>query len=79
MCLAVPARVVAINPDGMGVVELGGVRRDISLDLVDGVGVGDYVIVHVGYALQRMDAHEAEETLALIDEVARRAGEVRPR
>ncbi|MCB1894571.1 MAG: HypC/HybG/HupF family hydrogenase formation chaperone [Zoogloeaceae bacterium] len=68
MCLAIPARVIELT-DGDGArVDLGGVRREISLALVDDVAVGDYVIVHVGYALSRLDAEEAERTLALFAE-----------
>jgi hydrogenase expression/formation protein HypC len=65
MCLAIPARVIELLPAAEGVIELGGVRKRISLELVDGIAVGDYVIVHVGYALQRLDPLEAERTLAL--------------
>lgn len=65
MCLAIPARVVDLLPDSQGTIELGGVRKRISLELVEGIAVGDYVIVHVGYALQKLDPHEAERTLAL--------------
>jgi hydrogenase expression/formation protein HypC len=65
MCLAIPARVVDLLSDSQGTIELGGVRKRISLELVDGIAVGDYVIVHVGYALQKLDPHEAERTLAL--------------
>jgi len=73
MCLAIPARVVEI--DGvMATVEVGGVEKEISLALVDGISIGDYVIVHVGYALNRLDPEEAEETLALFAQVARQAG-----
>jgi hydrogenase expression/formation protein HypC len=68
MCLAIPARVVELLPDGCGRVDLGGVRKTISLELVDGVCVGDYVIVHVGYALTRLDTGEAERTLATFAE-----------
>ena len=68
MCLAIPTRVVELLPDGQALVDLGGVRKEISLALVDGVGVGDYVIVHVGYALTRLDAEEAERTLATFAE-----------
>ena len=50
-------------------VDLGGVRKDISLALVDDVAVGDYVILHVGYALNKLDAEEAERTLALFAEM----------
>lgn len=66
MCLAIPTRVVELLPDSQAVVDLGGVRKTISLELVDGVVVGDYVIVHVGYALTRLDPEEAEQTLALM-------------
>jgi hydrogenase expression/formation protein HypC len=75
MCLAIPARVVELLPDAdglvaQGVVDLGGVRKQISLELVDGVVVGDYVIVHVGYALSRLDQEQAQRTLALFAAVA---------
>ena len=66
MCLAIPARVVDIAADDQAIVDLGGVRKEISLALVEGVQVGDYVIVHVGYALTRLDPAEAEKTLALM-------------
>lgn len=65
MCLAIPARVVELRPDDNALIDLGGVRKEISLALVEGVAPGDYVIVHVGYALQKVDAAEAEKTLAL--------------
>lgn len=63
MCLALPARVVELTEGDHAVVELGGVRKLISLALVEGIVVGDYVIVHVGYALTRLDPEEAESTL----------------
>lgn len=66
MCLAIPARVVEIQDNDQAIVDLGGVRKDVSLALVEGVEVGDYVIVHVGYALTRLDPEEAEKTLALM-------------
>ncbi len=68
MCLAIPARVVEVLPDSEGVIDVGGVRKRISLELVTGVVPGDYVIVHVGYALQRLDPDEAARTLALFAE-----------
>lgn len=68
MCLAIPTRVVELLPDNHALVDLGGVRKAISLELVDEVAVGDYVIVHVGYALAKLDAEEAEQTLALMAE-----------
>jgi hydrogenase expression/formation protein HypC len=68
MCLAVPVRVVELRGDAAAIVDLGGIRKEISLALVDDVAVGDYVILHVGYALTRLDPTEAEKTLALFAE-----------
>ena len=70
MCLALPARVIQLLPDSEGLIDLGGVRKRISLELVTDVQPGDYVIVHVGYALQKLDLDEAERTLALFAEVS---------
>ena len=63
MCLAIPARVVSLPEPAIAIVDLSGVQKRISLELVDGVVPGDYVIVHVGYALTRLDPDEAERTL----------------
>lgn len=68
MCLAIPARVIQRLEGDAAVVDLGGVRKEISLALVDDVAEGDYVIVHVGYALSKLDAEEAARTLALFAE-----------
>ena len=68
MCLAIPARVAELLEGDAAIVDLGGVRKEISLALVDAVSVGDYVIVHVGYALNKLDAEEAAKTLALFAE-----------
>lgn len=68
MCLAIPARVIEVLPNDDGLIDVGGVRKRISLELVTGVVPGDYVIVHVGYALQRLDPGEAARTLALFAE-----------
>ena len=65
MCLAIPAKVVELRDGDQAIIDLGGVRKDVSLALVVGVELGDYVIVHVGYALQKVDPAEAERTLAL--------------
>lgn len=70
MCLAIPARVEQLTPDNNAIVSLGGVKKEISLALVEKVAVGDYVIVHVGYALQKLDEEEALRTLALFAELA---------
>jgi hydrogenase expression/formation protein HypC len=68
MCLAIPAEVVALHADGSATVSLGGLRKAVSLALVEGVALGDYVIVHTGFALSRLDPAEAEATLALLRE-----------
>ena len=69
MCLALKVKVVEVGPGDAAVVDLGGVRKQISLALLDGVQVGDYVILHVGYALSRLDPEEAQKTLALFSEL----------
>ena len=61
--------ILELTPEGATVVDLAGVRKEISLSLVDGVAVGDYVIVHVGYALNKLDPEEAEQTLKLFAEM----------
>ncbi|NVO17797.1 MAG: HypC/HybG/HupF family hydrogenase formation chaperone [Rhodoplanes sp.] len=77
MCLAIPAQVTELLPDGMAKVSLDGVSKAISVALLDSVAPGDYVVLHVGYALARIDAEEAERTLALLAEAgAVRAAEV---
>ena len=74
MCLAIPARVEQILDSENAIVDFGGVRKPISLTLVEDVAVGDYVIVHVGFALQKLDIEEAERTLALFAELKNGAG-----
>lgn len=69
MCLAIPAQVVELREGDNAVVDLAGVRKEISLALVDNVALGDYVIVHVGYALNKLDPEEAAKTLALFGEI----------
>lgn len=67
MCLAIPAKITQIDPTtDLAQVEFGGVSKEISLALIDDAAVGDYVLVHVGYALNRLSEEEAEQTLALI-------------
>jgi hydrogenase expression/formation protein HypC len=69
MCLAIPARLVERRDGDEAVVDLGGVRKTISVALVPEAQVGDYVIVHVGHALGLIDPEEAERTLALFAEL----------
>jgi hydrogenase expression/formation protein HypC len=76
MCLAIPSLVVDILEGGRALVDVGGVRKEISLALMDDVVVGDYVIVHVGYALNRLDPEEAEKTLQLFAEISMQANEI---
>jgi hydrogenase expression/formation protein HypC len=70
MCLAIPVQVKEVLPDNMAKVTLDGVSKIVSTALVDDVKVGDYVVLHVGYALAKIDPEEAERTLALIREAA---------
>jgi len=70
MCLAVPMKVVAIEGP-VAQVEESGVRREARVDLLEDLAVGDYVIVHAGIAIQRLDQEEAEETLELMEELFR--------
>jgi hydrogenase expression/formation protein HypC len=68
MCLAIPVRVVEILPDEMAKVSLDGVVKTVSTALVEDLQVGDYVVLHVGYALSKIDPEEAERTLELLRE-----------
>jgi hydrogenase expression/formation protein HypC len=69
MCLAIPVQVVDLLPGDQAIVDAGGVRKEISLALVQDVAVGDYVILHVGYALQKLDEGEAQRTLELFAQI----------
>ncbi len=72
MCLAIPVKVVEVGAgpgDEWAIVDLGGVKKEISLALLADVQLGDYVILHVGYALSKLDPEEAEKTLALFAEL----------
>ncbi|MEI8169078.1 MAG: HypC/HybG/HupF family hydrogenase formation chaperone [Rhodoferax sp.] len=70
MCLAIPARVVELLPGLRAVVDLAGVRKEVGIDLVPEAQLDDYVIVHVGYAIGKIDPEEAQITLALFAELA---------
>ncbi len=72
MCLAVPGRVMSIDSD-IAKVDFGGVSQEANLTLVPEAKVGDYVLVHAGFAIQRLDEAEAEETLRLFQELAEAA------
>jgi hydrogenase expression/formation protein HypC len=78
MCLALPARVVEKRPDDQALVDLGGVRKEVSLALVPQAQVGDHVIVHVGFAIGMIDPEEARRTLALMSELQSTAPQPQP-
>jgi len=71
MCLAIPGRVVELidGENQLARVEVGGVRRNVNIGLLDDTKVGDYVLIHVGFALSKVDEREAEETLRLLQEL----------
>lgn len=74
MCLAIPALIKSIENEEADV-DMGGITRRISLRLTPQAKVGDYVIVHTGYAINILDQHEARETLKLFDQLAKAAEE----
>ena len=65
MCLAIPVQIETVLDNDLATVDLGGVKTQISIALIEDVKPGDYVILHVGYALNKLDQKEAEATLAL--------------
>ena len=69
MCLGIPARVVEIEKN-VAKVDVGGILREISIDLCPDVSVGEYVLIHTGFAIQKMNEEEAQETLDLLREMA---------
>jgi len=71
MCLAIPGKIVEITDveNHIAKVEVGGVRRGVNIGMLDDVGIGDYVLVHVGFAMTKVDEKEAEETLRLLQEL----------
>ncbi len=72
MCLAIPGKVVEIDRDSkpvMGTVSFGGVRKQVCLDWIPDVAIGEYVIVHVGFAISKLDEAEAQKTLELFADI----------
>ncbi len=67
MCIAIPMNVIEINGEA-GVVENNGVRREVGLQLLDKVEKGDWVLIHAGFAISKLDEKEAEETMKLLKE-----------
>jgi len=71
MCLAIPGRIIEMvdGANGVAKVDVSGVRRNVNIALLDGADVGDYVLIHVGFALSKVDEKEAEETLRMLQEL----------
>ncbi|WIW50531.1 HypC/HybG/HupF family hydrogenase formation chaperone (plasmid) [Bradyrhizobium sp. 62B] len=73
MCLAIPAEVTKLLPDDMAIVSIDGVSKEISVALIEDLAIGDYVIIHVGYALTKIDPEEAQRTVELLRELSAEA------
>lgn len=69
MCLALPAQITQILDDSRAIVSIGGISKEISTALLETVTLGDYVVIHVGYALTRLDEEEAQKTLNLFSQM----------
>ncbi len=71
MCLAIPGKIVEIvsAENQLAKVDVGGVRRNVNVGMLDDVIVGDYVLIHVGFAMTKIDEKEAAETLRILDEI----------
>lgn len=72
MCLAIPGKIESVQDDDLrkGMVSFAGIRKEVSLALVPEAGVGDYVIVHVGFAISKLDEAAAQETLAMLRDLS---------
>lgn len=71
MCLGIPAKIIAIEDDNLGKAEYLGTKVRVNLSLLDKVKIGDWVIIHAGFAITRLDEQEAQETLNLLLEISR--------
>jgi hydrogenase expression/formation protein HypC len=69
MCLAVPMRLVERKNDSVGIVELSGVRREVHLGFIEDLKVGDYVLIHAGFAIEKLTAERAEADLKLLNDL----------
>jgi len=75
MCLAIPAKVIQVDASGGGKVDYLGTKVKVDFSLLENVRPGDWVIVHAGFAITRLDEKEAQETLTLLREIAHAQGE----
>jgi hydrogenase expression/formation protein HypC len=71
MCLAIPGKIVEMvdAENHIAKVEVGGVKRNVNIGMLEDTKVGDYVLIHVGFAMSKVDEHEAEETLRILKEL----------
>ncbi len=72
MCLGIPVQLIEVENTNVGKVEIGGIRRRINLALLNNVKTGDYVLLHAGFAITKVDKEEAEETISLLNELAKK-------
>lgn len=70
MCIAIPAKLIE-KKGTLGIAEIGGLRHEVDLRLLEDIQVGDYVIIHAGFGIQKIDTKEAEETLSLLKEMVK--------
>lgn len=76
MCLSIPSQIISIDENNYAIVDTLGVRRGVSLDLVaDSVEVGDYVLIHVGFAMQKINTEQAKESLKIYKQIVDEIGE----
>lgn len=75
MCLALPAQIVALHSASEATINLGGIHKKISIELVPDAAVDDYVVVHVGYAIGKIEPEQAEQTLQLFEQMQTTASE----
>ncbi len=75
MCLAVPMEIVSLQPEGRALVRQEGLEIEVDVSLLENPRVGDYAIVHAGFAIETVDPGEAEERLRLFDELAQAGGD----
>ena len=71
MCLGVPAKILELKADNLAIVESEGVIKEVSMALIENPQIGEYVIIHVGYALNKIDEDEAQRTFDLINEIGK--------
>jgi hydrogenase expression/formation protein HypC len=75
MCLGIPAKVIQVSPDGTGKVDYLGTRVRVNFSLLENIRLGDWVIVHAGFAISKLNEEEAHETLTLLREISEAQGD----